>query len=247
MSGVATADYLKIGDPPDVDKAGVPPGPPSPADPSCWLASAANMLGAAGYGDPNQIYGALTGHFGTATPGLQGDALNWYISLHPGFDYRVVTEYGRTSLWDSHWTPMFIAEQLRICQFVGIGIWPTMTGASDGHALTVWGDDGNPAAPAYALVTDSDRDLGGLDVNLYIWTLYANALGPGLDLYAIDYYPAPGYLEYVVTLCPIPEPSAIGLAGVGFAMLLVVGFTTRSRWRKPRGTRPNGAPTQHSV
>ena len=62
--------YLKIDPPPDVDKTG--------ANATCWLATAANMLAGAGYGEissgssdlqtrADYIYGELVTQFGTST------------------------------------------------------------------------------------------------------------------------------------------------------------------------------------
>ena len=69
VSGVAFADWVKPMDPPedpvpDVDK--------TTPDRTCWLATAANMLGAAGYGDgataqerAEGIYDQLVAQYGT--------------------------------------------------------------------------------------------------------------------------------------------------------------------------------------
>lgn len=45
LPAVATADYMKLDTPPDVDK--------DQPDLSCWLATAANMLAGAEYGEPS--------------------------------------------------------------------------------------------------------------------------------------------------------------------------------------------------
>lgn len=60
----ASAQYLKLDPPPDADK-------PTPgSDASCWLATAANMLAGAGYGNganvqtrADEIYDQLKTHF----------------------------------------------------------------------------------------------------------------------------------------------------------------------------------------
>ena len=62
--------YMKMNPPPDADKAF------QTGNNSCYLATAANMLAGAGYGDgttvqarADDIYGDLTGQFGTANTG----------------------------------------------------------------------------------------------------------------------------------------------------------------------------------
>lgn len=232
MWGVFCADvdanYMKIDNPPDVDKLdrngdGIWP---DDGDNSCWLASAANILGAAGYGNSIAIYSELIGNFGIGSGGLAGTALNWYIAQHPGNCYSRVTEYNH-SLWNSYWTPSFIASELRRCQFVGIGIFWDLDMRS-GHALTVWGDDGNAEAPSWCWVTDSDRDQFGLDVNTYNWTLHPDVRGDGKNVYSLDYGTSPAYLGYVVTLCRVPDAgSTLVLAGLAWGLLL-----RSSKWRQ---------------
>jgi hypothetical protein len=67
---------------PDIDKPGVPPGPPNPADQTCWLAVAANLLGGGSWGNAQTIYNTLTNHFGTVTPGWQEVAMKWWLHNH---------------------------------------------------------------------------------------------------------------------------------------------------------------------
>ena len=222
----SAAPYLKIPDPPDVDKPDRDGDGswPDAGDNSCWLASAANILSAAGYGGANSIYGTLVGNFGYAQGGFQGTAINWYLTNHPmtGNPYTVLTEYDRGALWDPYWNPGFIASELRECEFVGIAIYADISMTTGGaHALTVWGDDDN-SPPTWIWVTDSDRDRGVLDIDSYDWTRHQNARGTGKDLYSLDYWGTAdtGYLGYVATLSPVPEASTLLLFGSGLAGIL---------------------------
>ncbi len=149
--------YMKMNPPPDTDKAFFN------HNNSCYLATAANMLAGAGYGDgttvqqrAEDIYGDLTAHFGTANSGWTDTALSWWLastnntwSTNP---YTVVTVYGNKSPrypWANANGAEEIANHLRSCNFVGLSIsWPTdaVDGhgnpiiGSGGHAITGWGD-----------------------------------------------------------------------------------------------------------
>ena len=75
--------YLKMDPPPDVNKA----APITFADNSCWQATAANMLAAAGYGTGTTvqtraqgIYNQMTAHFGTASTGQPDTAGKWWLN-----------------------------------------------------------------------------------------------------------------------------------------------------------------------
>ncbi len=196
----------------DVDKPGVPPGPPNPNDMSCWLATAANMLSSAGWGDAVAIYGTLLNQFGSNNPGWAHVALQWYIqnAANPGTPFTVVSWYW----WGQNpaqVNPTFIADELRRCQYVGIGIFPTISGSGDGHCITAWGDElpqnRDGLNPATVNVTDSDRDVGnGLNgTDVYNWVQDIQSGKWGLQNY---YQPGNGWLDYVCTLCPVPEPAS---------------------------------------
>ncbi len=169
--------WLKMDPPPDVDKSAhghINMG-------TCWLATAANMLAGAGYGNgatvqlrADGIYTQLVAKFGLGG-GWTDQAIQWWLgSIHntwPNNPYTVVTVYGNKSPknpWANANGARFIGNELRRCQFVGVSIsWP-VAGAqigTDGHAITGWGDDGdnNPLQnnPSQLKVTDSDRDTGG--------------------------------------------------------------------------------------
>ena len=100
LPALASADWLKMDPPPDVDK---------PADGSrsstCWLAAAANMLAGAGYGDgatvqqrAEDIYDELFAWRGNVG-GWTETAINWWLgSQHNTWagsnPYTDATNYG---------------------------------------------------------------------------------------------------------------------------------------------------------
>jgi len=145
--------YMKMDPPSDVDKAGVA-NPPIGNDNSCWMATAANMLAAAGYGNgntlqnrANDIYNDLIAWqtstqnpTGLADGGWIDTALSWWLSSNnnnwPNNPYKVVTVYGNKSgpeaqhypkpPWNNTNGAKFIANELRRCQMLGLSIsWPT--------------------------------------------------------------------------------------------------------------------------
>ncbi len=149
--------YMKMSPPPDTDKTFLN------NNNSCYLATAANMLAGAGYGDgttvqqrAEDIYSDLTGHFGTASSGWTDTALTWWLSSSNNTwttnPYSVVTVYGNKSPrypWANSNGAKEIANHLRSCNFVGLSIsWPTDATdshgnpiiGSGGHAITAWGD-----------------------------------------------------------------------------------------------------------
>jgi hypothetical protein len=168
------------------------------------MASASNMLAAAGYegGNVQAIYDRMTAHYGWGTGGLQHQALSWYISTfpEPSNPYKLVSSY-----WgNTYANPDFILQELERCQYVGIGFW---WGGSLGHAITVWGD--NEATPRQGYFSDSDRDDGG-DYTWYTWADHG-----GGDWFLDNYFATPiADVDYVATLC-IPEPATICLLALG--------------------------------
>jgi len=193
--------YMKMNPPADVDKDGVA-NPPIVNDLSCWMATAANMLAAAGYGiggslevRAEDIYGDLvtwqtsaSNPTGVADGGWADTALSWWLSsgnnIWTGNPYTVVTVYGNKSPkypWANTNGARFIGNELRRCQFVGLSIsWPTDAAGwigSGGHAITAWGDHSGSATltnnPSRVRVTDSDTDSGG-DVQSYTYDAYSN-------------------------------------------------------------------------
>jgi hypothetical protein len=228
LCGVRTAyagpiTYWKVVNPPDVNKVDDPLTPgvwPENGDNSCWLASAADLLSAAGYGNGAAIYGTLTGHYGTAAAGFADTALSWYLQNFPmaGNPYTIVTGY-ITGL-----TPSFIASEMRRSELVSIGIYPTKDLQVEGHAISVWGDDG--PNPGSAAVTDSDRSPGGA-WEQYDWAAPANPGEPWRLMYGGT---TAWYLGYVATLCDTPEP------GTWMLVLLGAGGVWLIRRGRVRGT-----------
>lgn len=153
ITGLFESIYMKMDPQSDVDKAGVA-NPPIINDDSCWMATAANMLAGAGYGDgntlqdrANDIYNDLiawqtsaSNPTGLADGGWIDSAISWWLSstnnTWPNNTYKVVTVYGnKTGLESQHYPKppwnnangaQFIANELRRCQMVGLSIsWPT--------------------------------------------------------------------------------------------------------------------------
>ena len=156
--------YMKMNPASDVDKR--PPAPPPPdVDNTCWMATAANMLAGAGYGDgttlqdrAEDIYNELitwqtdaTNPTGKAEGGWTDAALSWWLSSNNNTwannPYTVVTVYGHKSPrypWANTNGARDIGNELRSCNLIGLSIsWPTNIAGeigSGGHAITCWGD-----------------------------------------------------------------------------------------------------------
>jgi hypothetical protein len=212
--------YMKMDPPADVDKSG------ASNDNSCYAAAASNMLAGAGYGNgatlqarAEDIYADMIAHFGIANGGWMDTALNWWLgSSHNTWSsnpYQLVTVYGYKSVtpWDPLDGPMFIGNNLRDCNFVGLSISPV--GGGMGHAFTCWGDDGNPLSqltsnPSSIRATDSDDDTGG-DVQVYNYDDYNNPNPGGSNVgngWYIDYNPTPDHrlIKHITVLSPIDIP-----------------------------------------
>jgi len=221
------ADWTKVDPPPDVDKSFHHPGTPPP---TCWLATAANMLAAAGYGQgktmqerADDIYTDLTAHYGTGSGGWTDTAISWWLSsannTQPGNPYKTVTVYGNKSPrypWSNANGARFIGNELRRCQFVGLSIsWPTCGSSigTGGHAITCWGDSGGAGTltgnPSQVIVTDSDRDTGG-DVQKYTYDNYTNPNPSGCDEgngWYFNYNANHPYIKHIITFCPTDNPT----------------------------------------
>ena len=100
----AGRDWLKMDPPPDVDKA----THGHVGSPTCWLATAANMLAGAGYGNgttvqqrADSIYTQLVANYGTTNSGWTDTALSWWLTsannTWPDNPYTVVTVSGNKS------------------------------------------------------------------------------------------------------------------------------------------------------
>lgn len=217
--------YMKMDPPADVDKDGV-----THPDNSCWMATAANMLAAAGYGDgdtlqarANDIYNDLVTWTGKAGGGWTDTALSWWLdsinNTWPNNPYKVVTVLGNKIPrypWANSNGARFIANELRRCQMVGLSISSPTAGASigsGGHAITCWGDNGEDEEltdnPGSVRVTDSDRETGG-DVQSYDYDAFTNP-NPGRanegNGWYFNYYVNHVYIKHIITLCPTDDPT----------------------------------------
>ncbi len=164
--GQVPLQYTKVsqdGTPiPDVDKS---PFPPMPGDNSCWLASASNILAAAGYGGlgPAQhrgqyIYQQLTAAYGIASGGAPDQAISYWLAWHgknpnspdyaPTVNYTDVTAEYRTLTQADY---NFLKAELLRCQYVGVQF------ENPSHAVTFVGWDDNIGQSTWH---DSDRNVG---------------------------------------------------------------------------------------
>lgn len=217
--------YMKMDPPSDADKPG------TSGDNSCYLATAANMLAGAGYGNGttlqargDDIYANLTAHFGIANGGWTDTALNWWLgSSHNTWNtnpYTVVTVYGNKIPkypWNDANGARFFGNELRTCNFVGLSIsWPTNAvepgGAqvigSGGHAITAWGDNLSKATltanPTQVRLTDSDNDSGG-DVQNYTYDSFTSPNPGGANEgngWYFNYDANHPYIKHIVVLSP---------------------------------------------
>lgn len=217
-AGQLRADWQKMNPAPDVDKEfisgnpGVRPGVPAHVnDNSCWMATAANMLAGAGYGngvtvqeraddiyldmlnwqrsiDPTNIHGVRDG-------GWVDNALNWWLNspnnTWGGFNpYTVVTVYGDVycNPWADTDGPRFIGNQLRDCQSVGLGLrWPRsfiFGSCVGGHAITAWGDDGNAGVLTTnptQIIVSDSDDDNDGNLQIYDYDIYTNPNPEGFN------------------------------------------------------------------
>ena len=216
----------------DVDKEfisgnpGLAPGVPS-HDMSCWLATSANMLAGAGYGNGSTIQARAediyldllnwrksldaTDVHGTKYGGWMNSALNWWLASSNNTwtsnPYTVVTEYGSKGAtpWSDSHGARFIGNELREYKEVGIAIrWPRATAdghATGGHAITPWGDSGTSANltgnPTSFITADSDRDNGG-DFQTYTYDSFTNPNPSGFDEGNGWYFNFSGNHAYIV-------------------------------------------------
>jgi hypothetical protein len=224
LAGVAArADWLKMDPPPDVDKK----THGHTNKPTCWLATAANMLAGAGYGTgstvqtrADAIYNQLITNYGTSTGGWADTAMNWWLgstnNTWTNNPYLTVTVDGTKSP-PAPWFhdpqgnlfnitddgPEFIANELRRCQMLGISI--TFTPSGNGHVFTAWGDNNDDpneltSNPTKVIITDSDgMEYGGKDTRTYQYN-------KGTNGWFIS-YSNNTYIKHIVTLCPIDDPN----------------------------------------
>lgn len=222
---VTGCTYRKMDPPGDVDKVGG-----IGVDNSCYLATAANMLAGAGYGNgaslqarADDIYGDLTTQFGVINRGWTDVALNWWLgssnNVWPNNPYSVVTVLGNKSPknpWADANGPRVYGNELRDCCFTGLSIsWPAAGAAigSGGHAITGWGDNFPDKTltlnPTEIAVSDSDIDTGG-DEQVYTRDSYTSPNPGGANEgngWYIDYSNNHPYIKHIVTLCPTDDPT----------------------------------------
>lgn len=219
-----TPPYMKMDPPPDVDKS----AHGHVGTDTCWMATAANMLAGAGYGNGNtvqaradDIYTQMVNNFGTGS-GWIDTALSWWIGSNNNTwnnnRYTDVTMYGNYIRvpWTNANGAQFIGNELRRCQFMGLSISRPLAGSAvgeRGHAITGWGDSGGSgtltANPTNVRVTDSDRDIGG-DVQSYTYDQYTNPNPGGANHgngWYFDYQLNHWFIKHIVTLCPTDDPA----------------------------------------
>ena len=180
---------------PDVDKV---PLPPAPGDNSCWQATAANLLGGAGYGlgGAQGIYNQLTNDLGKNNLGATWNAVNYWLytygknpnspEFQPNNAYTDVTVKERYAAGLTVVDYNFLLDELKRCQYVGVGfdIPP--------HCMTLVGGDYENAVPPGSTTKsvwhDSDiTQAGGNGNDVYIndfathfgqWDLATNVFPP---------------------------------------------------------------------
>ena len=215
------------------------PGNPNP-DNSCWIASAANMMAADGWGNAQSIYNylAIPARLDPKFGGFQADAISYLNNNigNSGFHNdpdEIITEIGRTYAGAvpgakgtiDRLLATVTATELPGDQYgegpddpVGLGIYndgnPKTGDPKLAHAITVWKDDANGL-----LVTDSDDAANG--TVLLQWV-------NGSDT-EINYYGKQAYVGYISFMSDVPEPSTI-IAGA--LMLLPLGLGAVQQLRK---------------
>lgn len=217
--------YIKMSPPPDADK----PTPIPSSDGSCYMATAANMLAGAGYGNGTSVQARAEDIFGNMKSNLSmaggwaDAAISWWLSSSYNTwttnPYTIVTVYGNKSPkypWANPDGAKDIGNYLRECQMVGLSIsWPTSGSSigSGGHAITAWGDNLTNNAitinPGKVTVTDSDNDTGG-DIQKYTYDSYTSPNPAGSnegDGWYFNYDPNHPYIKHIVTLCPTQNSS----------------------------------------
>jgi len=211
LSGAAFAYDVYVGGIPDVDKAGVPPGPPNPGDQSCWQAAAANLLAAGGWGlqgnnaqaNANAIYGHMTNHFGIANQGNVELAIGWWLynygyNSNAGQWYRPSLTYNDQTVVSRQLVSAdydHLLNELNRGQYVAVK-WSFQSGD---HAMTLVGGDKSTTANNQSVWHDSDRDVGNGGMGDPNDDTYANSFEP----WGLPGYPGgPGSANGYVTLCP---------------------------------------------
>ncbi|MBN1787478.1 MAG: hypothetical protein JW806_03700 [Sedimentisphaerales bacterium] len=181
-------------------------------DYTCWMASASNLLAAAGYadGEVKTIYDRMTDMFGWDIAALPHLAVQAYLSEYPEADnlYTIVDEY-----WgNTYANPEFVNQQLAEDKLVSVTFW---YGQSIGHSITAW--ENEEAGPLQGYFSDSDKDDGG-DFTLYTW------VDNGYGDWSLDYPGIAGAdVNHIVTLSAIdivPEPATLTILMIGSLIFL---------------------------
>jgi hypothetical protein len=181
---------------PDVDKAGIMQGQPVPPGPAgddygCWAATAANILGGAGWGvgataqqKANSIYQDLINNFAVnpgdmylKAAGNCAAAAKWWVhniglnSAKAGQGYDPLNPYinfgiKEQTLYEADYN--FLLNELSRCQYVAVK-W-VIPGAELGHAMTLVGGNHSPVVPPTPNVSvwhNSDNEAAGSDDEVY--------------------------------------------------------------------------------
>ncbi|MHC4659810.1 MAG: hypothetical protein ACYS83_11645 [Planctomycetota bacterium] len=227
VPGLVCADWLKTNNPPDVDKA----EQNDIGKPTCFIASAANMLAGAGYGDGNtvqeraddiynemrndgNIYWGRGGWADVAMRGWLRTDNNKWKQTNP---YKYVHLYGDPDCkrerdpWQNPNMPKFVGNELRNGHVARLSMYrPGVCG----HAITAWGDDGDAnlltCNPNEVKVTDSDYSDATQAIQTYTYDDYNNPNPAGSDYgdgwyINYDYKNNHRYIDNVVTLSNMPN------------------------------------------
>ena len=218
ISGISTqqacADYIKMNPPPDVDKVDHNHWYDGNYKPTCWVATAANMLAGGGYGDGNnvqeradEIYDEMCndildcnqcGWTDTALSAWLNSADNKWKNTNP---YKNITVLGESNWkntrnpWLRPDLPEFLGNQLRNGATAQLSI--DNVSKTIGHSITAWGDDDNDTEsisenPTKVKVTDSDYPVFTQHVQTYTYDDYNNP-NPGGGNQGVGWYFNYGY------------------------------------------------------
>jgi hypothetical protein len=203
------ADYIRMNPPPDVDKLDHNHWYGNQYKPTCWVATAANMLAGAGYGDGNnvqeradEIYDEMCfdildcnncGWTDTALSAWLRSADNNWKNTNP---YKNITVMGESNWkntrepWHKPDLPKYLGNELRNGATAQLSI--SNVSKSIGHSITGWGDDGNNTDtisenPTQVKVTDSDYTVWTQTVQTYTYDDYNNP-NPGYGNNGVGWY-----------------------------------------------------------
>lgn len=224
----ARGDWKSFAIPTDVSKSGTAP---YLGDNSGWLATAANMLGGAGYGRgrtdavraANIYQNLVTWNGGTATTGSVKSAMDWWLgssnNIWKGNPYTATQVDSGVGSNANGLGQM--GNRLRGGAFVSLEI-----AGSANHALTLWGDDGSAgnfapgANPSRLFLSDSNDATTGFytsdpswDSHNSRWTLpYANGMATLANANTLSRSRADAW---TIPLCPgsslvVTAPTSVG-------------------------------------